>query len=130
MGTQQKGQGEGLASCTVTLFYHWLLLFCSCLELFALTWASSFVFWEFSQLPGNPLEGEEAWQTEDSAPQGRVETSVHRCSDPHMMGDSTGKLGALLSTRRLQNLSVEQEEAQADLGGTISCLRAMELGWG
>lgn len=67
---------------------------------------------------------------EDSAPQGRVETSAHHGSEPHMMGDSTGKLGALLTTRRLQRLSVEQEEAQIELGGAISCLRAMELGWG
>lgn len=62
---------------------------------------------------------------EDSAPRGRVEASVgsgsdHTIKDPHTMGDSTGKLGALLTTRRLQSLSAEQEEVQTELSRAIS----------
>lgn len=37
-----------------------------------------------------------------------------------MMGDSTGKLGALLIIERLQSLRMAQEEAQAELRGAIS----------
>lgn len=52
-----------------------------------------------------------------------------------MMGNSTGKLGALLTTQRLQSLRMAQEEAQAELGGAISRvslspMRAMGLGCG
>lgn len=62
---------------------------------------------------------------EDSAPQGRVKASVgcgsdHTLKDPHMMGDPTGKRGALLTTRRLQILSVVQEKTQAELDEAIS----------
>lgn len=78
--------------------------------------------------------GEEAWQTEvDSALQGRVKASVgcgsdHTTKDPHMVGDCIGKLGALLTTRRLQR--PRQSWVERFHESLLSPMRATELDWG